>query len=83
MAVINIQNVDLKEVEVDSDIIFAEYNEENGKLTLHTQLQPAIIDSNFDELEGMFHHLRSELEAMKLSVQKLENKVNVLQAIKP
>lgn len=82
MAIINIPDVELKEVEIDSDIIFAEYDADKGKLTLHTQLQPTIIDSNFDELEGMFHHLRNELDAMKVSVQKIENKVNVLQAIK-
>ena len=69
----------IKDVVIDSDVITA--IKENDKLILMTSLQPSVIDSNFDELENLYHSVLNRLESLDLSFRKLENKVNVINAV--
>lgn len=69
----------IKDVVIDSDVITA--IKENDKLILRTSLQPSVIDSNFDELENLYNKVLSRIEGLDLSYRKLENKVNVINAV--
>lgn len=77
-----IEIIDLKDVTsivLNSEIIEGKKNDD--RIEFKTFLSPKIIDSNFHELEGMINEMQKTIQNQSLTIQKLEHKINILEAI--
>ena len=75
-------NNSIQGVKIDSSVIDCNFNEESGMLVISSQLEPATIDSNFMELESKINDIENDIRQIRIYLNKIENKVNILNALK-
>lgn len=71
----------ITKIVVDSEDIDVRFDEGSGTLFLNTNFSPQIIDSNFREVEMRLNQIEGAIRTQGININKLENKVNVINAI--
>lgn len=54
---------------------------DNEKLIVSDAFVPEIVDANFNEVEKRINVLESTVQRLNLTIEKLTNKVNILNAV--
>lgn len=70
---------DINELVVESEFLHVQANDD--KLTIETTLSPRIIDMNFNELSTRMRELEEKNRKLDVQIQKLEHKINILNAV--
>lgn len=80
MARINVDLSEIKTLTFDGDLLNVVKNGDNLEIT--TAFMPEVVDNNFRELEVRLNRMEANLRTTNINVNKVENRVNVLDALK-